>query len=651
MLEIAKNFNFLKCDKVASKCNLNPNSSYRIRTGIRETIKELCNQTGDSYIIVNNNFIALANEKLKYYLCDEDIKAIKEELKNKPDMLLFDYNVFNFFYNTIDIKELLQFINRKEKYLFFETEYQDILTELKKSDNKFTVINDKVYLTELYNAEQIISDKVISFINNKKGKNKKVDLEKQIEIYENRNSITLNQQQKDAILKILESKTGGFYILTGAAGTGKTTVVDAIVNINNNLKKHFFINIAAPTGKAVKVIKDSLSVYAEVNTIHRMLGYDGNEFAYVPDVPLAADFIIVDETSMLDLELASRLLSAIRDDCKVLFLGDEKQLPSIGPGKVLKDLIECVPQNVLKLTKICRQKNGSGIIENSDNILKEKMIKTAQTKDNYVLWEHTNNDFNKRLLQAIDYYKNKCGFTNDEIQILTPMRIGILGTYQLNKFLQQKFNPNGYSLIDIEEYTDIPNFTPNKFKVGDKVINVRNNYTSYKYDQPINTYNIDSYIIYCTNIKIREDKINKLTGKIKSIGVANGDSGYITDIFKTKIPIFDQRGRYRGDKDANCITVQFDDGYMCFIDSTDLRLGYAISIHKSQGSGWKGIISLIGPGHQRMACNELIYVANTRAREQNIFLGSYDIYKNSICIHLNDRNTTLVQRFKKNKNV
>jgi exodeoxyribonuclease V alpha subunit len=650
LLDIAKNFDFLKCDKIASKCNLNPNDSYRVRTGIRETLKDICNRTGNSFVVIDEFFIKLVNENLKYYLIPEDIKEIMSIYNQDKNNKLIDFNVFHFFYNTVFIPELEECIQNNEKYLFFETDYDNILNELTKSDKKFTVYQDKIYLTELYEAEELIANKIVALNKNKSDKNDKKELKQHIHMYESKNSITLNKKQNEAINQILEFKNGGVYILTGKAGTGKTTVVDAIVNINNSLNKHSLVALAAPTGKAVKVIKESLTTYAPVNTIHRMLGYNGEEFLYNEKAPLNESFIIVDETSMLDLEMASNLLRAIRDDSKVLFLGDPNQLPSIGPGKFLKDIIECLPDNIIELTEICRQKNGSGIIENSSNILNEDMIQTSQTKDNYVFWGNNVDFFTKRLFQSIDYLKNKCGLSNDEIEILTPMRIGPLGTYQLNKILQQKFNPQGYSLMDIEEYTDIKSFTPNKFKIGDKVINIKNNYQIYKYDRPINSVNIDSYIVYCTNIIMNENNVNRLDGKIKAIGVANGESGYITDIFSTEIPIFDSKGRFRGRKKADCITVEFDDGYICFVDSTDLRLGYAVSVHKSQGSGWKGVISIVGPGHQKMACNELIYVTNTRAREQNIYIGSEDIYKEGIHVHLNDRLTTLVKRFQqKNK--
>lgn len=650
LLDIARAFNFIKCDKIAAKCKLNPNDSYRIRTGIREVLKEICNKTGNSYAYVDESFINLVNESLKYYLTDTDIKEIMNIYNQDKSLNLIDFTVYDFFSNTVVISELKECIKNKEKYLFFETDYDNILNELTKSDYKFTVYQDKIYLTELYNAEDLIVDKIIALNKNKSNKVNKKELEKQIEIYENRNSITLNDKQRYAINQILEFKYGGIYILTGKAGTGKTTVVDALVNINNTLNKHSFVSLAAPTGKAVKVMKESLTTYAPVNTIHRMLGYNGKEFTYNETNLLNENFIIIDETSMLDLELAYNLMRAIRNDSKILFLGDPNQLPSIGPGRFLKDLIECIPDNVIELTEICRQKNGSGIIDNSLNILNETMVQSSQTKDNYILWTENVNMVNKRLFQSIEYLKNKCGFSDDEIEILTPMRIGPLGTYQLNKILQQKFNPLGYSLVDIEEYTDINNFTPNKFKIGDKVINVRNNYRIYKYDRQIDICNIDSYIAYCTDISIESNRVSQLTGKIKSVGVANGESGIITDIFTTKIPLFDSKGKFRGRKNADCITVRFDDGFVCFVDSSDLRLGYAVSIHKSQGSGWKGVISIIGPGHSKMACNELIYVANTRAREQNIYIGDKNIYKENIHIHLNDRQTTLIKKFQK-KNI
>lgn len=641
LMDLGLNFTFKKCDKIASREKYNPETKMRIRSGIREILKEMCQESGDSYKIIGNELKLRAIELLNYYLEKEDIDRILEEY-NKTNVNLIDYSVFDFFFNSIYIPELKQCIDNNEKYLFFEIEEKLIENELYLSDDKFLVRGNKIYLTELYKAEDNIVNFVKEVNKNKKNFNDMTEIEKSIESYEFKHCIKFNKEQKEAIERILEYNDGGFYILTGAAGTGKTTVVDAILNICKNK----YIALAAPTGKAAKVLSNTLSFTHKAQTLHKLLDYNPrtNNFNFDKNCKLPQDFIVIDETSMLDLELCSKVFDAIENSSKVLFLGDVNQLPSIGPGRVLRDLIKIIPENVITLKEVCRQQKDSGIAENAKRILDEDIIESSTTKDNYALWSTNYQLVYKRIEQSIDYLTKKCKYNVDEIEVLTPMKMGIYGTYKLNKMLQNKLNPNRNSFIEIEEYNEDLKATRNKFRINDKVINMRNNYSIFKTEKPINSFNIDSYLWGCFNEKQFRDKI----GGIKEIGVANGESGYIYDIFEAFIPLFDKRGHIVHTQLAKCVTVKFEEGYVCYIDTTDLRLGYAVTIHKSQGDSWKGVISLIQNGHQRMACNELIYVANTRARENNIYIGDKDIYLTGVQIHTSDRLSTIVEKYKKN---
>lgn len=644
LMEIGTDFTFKECDIIAAKLKINPEDKYRIRTAIREVIKEICNLSGNTYVTINANLVNESQSTLSYQLTDRDIECVMNESKLQNSKLI-DFEVYGFFYNTVDINELEKCVKAKKEYLFYEIDKKLIEDELLYSDEKITIVNNKIYLTEIFKAEKIIAEKIKNISRNKTGSNDINDIRNKIQIYENKNKISFTIEQIEAIEKILTPERGGFFILTGAAGTGKTTVIDAVLDINNYLPNPLTPIIGAPTGKAVKVLKDSIHSSVRVETIHRLLGFiDEKNFHHDETNPLWENFIIIDETSMLDTMLAANLLKAITDTSKVIFIGDPNQLPSIGPGRVLKDLLNCVDKSgILTLKRICRQANGSGIIDNSNNILEGNQISTSQDKNNFVIHGNSPELFKQRLIQGTEYLL-KNGIKQSEIAVLTPMKMGSLGTYSLNKILQEKFNPNGLMPIEIEEISS-KGCKPNKFKINDKVICTKNNYRIFKYRQPINRYNIEAYIRYCTGECIKTNQKLNLND-FREIGVVNGEDGIIRDIFETTIPLYDMKGRFRGREIKKCITVEFEDGFVCFYDTSDLRLGYAISIHKSQGSGWKGVITIMSQSHQKMACNELFYVANTRAREKNIFLIDKDLYYDNVLVFSNDRKTTLVETYK-----
>lgn len=627
-------FTFSKCDKIAAKIGYEPNSQYRIKQAIRSVIRQKCKETGDTYVILDDIIINQIVKSLNYYLDKKEIESILS--KNSLGSII-DYTAFNFS-NSIIVNELLKY--KDSEYLFFEIDKEEVLSQINISDEK-TVLNfNKLYIKEFYEDEKSIKETVEALNKNVSDKNDTKNLMKQIKLYETIKGITLNSGQISAILSILEYNNGGFHILNGAAGTGKSTVVEALIFIYKTLSKNK-IEVIAPTGMATNVLKENLEIVGDIypKTIHKLLrGNLGKSSKLNSYNKLVAGFYIVDETSMLDLELAASLLNGIdtSNETKILFLGDYRQLPSIGPGKVLRDLMKLVPNSISTLSEPCRQNKNSGILENSINILKEQEIVSSKNKDNYVLWADNNDKIFKFLKQSIDYFSKKCNYSTSDCQILTAKKNGLLGTYELNKLLQEIYNPYGDKPFIIEEFNENRNAVKNNFKIGDKIMNTKNNYSLCIYNQPITARNIDFYYGMCV--------LNK-KNEVKQINIANGDIGYIVDMFKTKIQKYDRKGHPIGLINADCIIVKFKDGYAAFDPASceDLRLAYAISIHKSQGSGYKGCITIIDKTHEHMVSNELLYVAMTRAKEQNIFIGSKDVYLNKVSTYSSDRKTTLIE--------
>ena len=450
---------------------------------------------------------------------------------------------------------------------------------------KIKIIEKKYYLKEFYDAETYIADK-ICFLNDIT--NPKVSkLEDKIKELENNNGIKYDKIQKSAISKAINNNVT---IITGGPGTGKTTIIKAIVFLFRELLKAREEDIAllAPTGRAAKKLMETTNLKAY--TIHKYLGWDkdGNKFSVTEHNPNKEKYIIVDEVSMLDTILFSSLLKGVKRDIKLVLVGDYYQLPSVGQGQVLKDLIDSDLIDIIKLNCLYRQNEESYIpilaSEIKDKDLNESFI-NKKDDYNFIICDNT------KVIPSIIYIIEnalKKGYTDKDIQVLAPMYKSINGIDALIKNLQNLFNPKSPEKNEVV-YSDVI------YRVGDKVLQLVN-------DTECNIY--------------------------------NGDLGYIVDIIDSKKSI-SKKTELIIDFDGNKVTITRDK----FIN---IRHGYAISIHKAQGSEFPIVIMPIVNNFNRMLYNKLIYTGVTRAKKTLMIVGDPNCFINGIKNDFVDyRKTTL----------
>ncbi len=375
-----------------------------------------------------------------------------------------------------------------------------------------------------------------------------------------------------------EAVNSGLLIITGGPGTGKTTTINAIIRYFEAEKMD--ILLAAPTGRAAKRMTEATG--CEAKTIHRLLemngspGEDGSvsqQFDRNEENPLDADVIIIDEMSMVDIQLMQSLLKAVNVGTRLILVGDVNQLPSVGPGNVLKDMIRSGCFNVVMLTRIFRQAAESDIVVNAHRINEGRPVDLAKRSRDFLFIRRENPD---AIINAMITLMTKKlpGYVHADpldIQILTPMRKGALGVERLNSIFQAYLNPPDKGKAEHETGGVI-------FREGDKVMQIRNN------------YQIEWEVRGRYGIAVD-------TG----MGVYNGDTGIIREI----------------DPFAETLTVEFDEGRMVEYDFSqleDLELAYAVTIHKSQGSEYPAVIIPVHSGPRMLMTRNLIYTAVTRAR-------------------------------------
>lgn len=425
-------------------------------------------------------------------------------------------------------------------------------------------------------------------------------------VLEAEQGIVLDKLQRKAVL---ESVRNGLMILSGGPGTGKTTTINAIIRFFE--REEMDILLAAPTGRAAKRMTETTGF--EARTIHRLLEINGAmeesrgaQFEKNEENPLEADVIIIDEMSMVDIHLFQALLSAVSVGTRLIMVGDMNQLPSVGPGQVLQDLIESGSIPVVMLQKIFRQAGESDIVVNAHKINKGEAIAFHnKSRDFFLLERNDPNVIYKHMIQLI---REKLPTYVDakpyDIQVLTPMRKGNLGVETLNGILQKYLNPPA---PDKEEYV----WGERLFRVGDKVMQVKNNYQMTweilsRYGIPID----------------------------KGMGVFNGDMGIIKEINET----------------AQLLTVEFDE-HKCieypFSQLDEIELSYAITIHKSQGSEYPAVILPLLSGPRMLFNRNLLYTGVTRARKCVTILGSSQVVQEMIANERqNKRYTSLCDRIK-----
>jgi exodeoxyribonuclease V alpha subunit len=438
---------------------------------------------------------------------------------------------------------------------------EDLFDKLKAGLNQEDIRenNKAVYLAKFYISEVGIADNLKTLFNFPK-KLRPFDKDKAIEWVQKELKITFAERQIQAVKESLEKKA---LIITGGPGTGKTTIINAIIKIYRRLGQK--VLLAAPTGRAAKRMSEATGY--EAKTLHRLLQYSPKEgrFKRDNDNPLEADLIVIDETSMVDTILMHHFLKAVPKEATLILVGDVDQLPSVGPGNVLKDIIDSCSVPTVRLDEIFRQSKESLIIVNAHRVNNGKMPVFNQSKDHsqdFYFFELE--DPEKVLEKVIQLCKDKIparfGYNPvNDIQILTPMHKGIIGASNLNTELQRQLNPSK------DEFTR----GGKVFKVGDKVMQIRNNY----------------------------DK-----------DVYNGDIGRITKIDREEQEVI-------VDYDGRPVSYEYP-------EFDEIILAYAISVHKSQGSEYPVIVMPVLTQHYVLLQRNLLYTGITRGKKMVVLVGT-----------------------------
>ena len=531
---------FITADKIAQSFGIAKCSEFRIEAGLTHLLSEAAIKSGHTY---------LPEEKL-IASCEKLIDITETEL----------------------IKKSVERLLYKNQLKFY----------LKSSENDEKI--RCIALRGIYNKEKSISIKLLEMQHNAKPLN--INLEKEIAQYEEQNNISLHPKQREAILSTMNE---GTTIITGGPGTGKTTIINCILTILKN--RELKVYLAAPTGRAAKRMSEACK--EEAKTIHRLLGMEymkGKLTFYHNEMePLAADVIIIDELSMVDVFLFDALLKAITLGTRLILVGDKDQLPSVSCGRILGDLIASELFPIVYLNEIYRQSLDSMIILNAHKINKGEMPLINNKSRDFFFDEKDNqlDAANSIVSMVKDRIPNFLNVTPDRIQVLAPMKKGEAGVNNLNLKLQQALNPYGKEI----HYKDVI------FRVGDKVMQTTNNY----------------------DLEWETEGAYKENGK----GVFNGDIGYIVSV------------------NNNNLIVKMDDNKIINYPRAELdnlMLSYAISVHKSQGSEFDVVIIALGDHNFVIGNRNLIYTAVTRAKLMVVIVGSQKNLKKMI-----DNNYTAIR--------
>ncbi|MGP4071426.1 SF1B family DNA helicase RecD2 [Piscibacillus sp. B03] len=497
----------------------------------------------------------------------------------------------------MDQDSLIRKTNRllyQRQHLLTEEDFEERAKHLEE-ESLIVVENQRIYLPHLYFSEEGIASQLKRIMDiNDEDSFDESELLKIIGELEETEGFAYGEEQYEAIKKAMSEKV---MLLTGGPGTGKTTVVKGIISCFEELyqpqkkvsQERRFI-LTAPTGRAAKRLSEATGLKAK--TIHSLLGWSGDDsFEYHQGNQLEGEVIIVDEFSMVDVWLANSLFKAIPSDMKVILVGDEDQLPSVGPGQVLSDLLMANAIPVSHLSEIYRQKENSYIIQlahhiKNDNV--ENMELNRSGDFNFIPSheEHTLNVIEQIVQRAL----NK-GYTMKDIQVLAPMYKTDVGINQLNKSLQTIFNPKDDQKREMQHFDTI-------FRTGDKVIQLVN--------QP-------------------EKK------------VFNGDIGEIIAIKKPS----------ESENKKDELIINFEGLQVSYTkqDFNQIMLAYAISIHKSQGSEFPIVVLPVVKAFKRMLVKKLLYTAITRSKTSLIICGDYNAFIDGLKRNFAyERNTTLVQR-------
>lgn len=527
---------FRTADEIAARIGIHTDSDYRIRSGL-------------FYI-------------LQQAVAEGHIYLPEELLLRRAKVLL-----------GIEIEDI-------EKYIMDLC--MERKTVMKEKDGKVIVYPAHYYYMEL-NTAKMLNDLDIDC------QMPEDMMEKRLRAVEEKEKIELDPLQHKAVI---ESIKHGLLILTGGPGTGKTTTINTMIQFFES--EGLSILLAAPTGRAAKRMTEATGY--EAQTIHRLLEVNGNPeeestggFLRNRENPLEADVIIIDEMSMVDLNLMHALLSAVVQGTRLILVGDVDQLPSVGPGSVLKDIISSERFHVVTLTKIFRQAGESDIIMNAHKINAGEPVELNKKSRDFFFVKCDEADtiiggiialIQRKLPQYVQAHPN-------EIQVMTPTRKGLLGVERINVILQKYLNPADEKKTERE-------INGRLFREGDKVMQIKNN------------YQLEWEI--CTRFGLTVDK---------GMGVFNGDMGVISEINEYK----------------ETVEVEYDEGRKVkygFDMVDELELAYAITVHKSQGSEYPAVILPLLPGPKLLYNRNLLYTAVTRAKKCLTIIGSDTTFQEMI---------------------
>lgn len=544
---------FKIADEIAVKIGINTDSDFRIKSGLLYQLTQAGND-GHTYL-PKDVLISRTKELLKLY--------------------------------QVDIEKHLMDLVVERKLVLKPGEEEN-------NPHVFTTLN---YHTEL-NTARMLTELNISF------QDKDTLVEKRIQRIEKSLGEELEEKQRYAVK---EAASNGLVVITGGPGTGKTTTINAILKYFE--EEELEVELAAPTGRAAKRMSEATG--GEAKTIHRLLGVSGaaddnskSQFEKNEDNPIEADVIIIDEMSMVDIYLMHSLLRAIVVGTRLILVGDINQLPSVGPGSVLKDIILSECFNVVRLNKIFRQASKSNIVMNAHRINEGRLLELEKKhKDFFIMKRYdveTSLDIIRRLI--VEILPPNLGVESYDIQVMTPMRKGPMGVEELNIYLQGILNPPHPSKQEKKQGNVI-------FRAGDKVMQIKNDYQM--------EWEIKNKYGICVD---------------KGTGVFNGDTGIIIEL-----------------NDAmETLKVQFDDKRVVeysFKQLEGLEHAYAITIHKSQGSEYPAVIMPLLGGPRMLMTRNLLYTGVTRAKQCVTIVGREDVVQQMILNkNENKRNTDLKLR-------
>lgn len=459
----------------------------------------------------------------------------------------------------------------EDEYRLDPNEIDRAIAELKKQERIVIEINDSgeecVYLRNF----NFIENRIVALLKRHIEATKpliftKAQIQSFLDWYEKSKGIKLADQQKAAVYMAL---TNGFSIMTGGPGTGKTQTINAIIQCVKYYKPDAVIHLFAPTGKASKRMSELTGM--EAMTIHRGIGLGYDEEERTIHI-VEGDLLVVDETSMMDAYVCYKLLSSVTENTRILFVGDYEQLPSVGPGLILRDFIQSGKIPTTKLTEIFRQKKSkeSQIVLNAHKVLQGNIygITFDEDKGDFYFIERKNRlDVQRTIITCVERLIKNSGYTLDDIQILSPMKKGDLGVWALNRLMQETFNPRRKGIREIKVDETMV------FREGDKVIHTVNN---------------------------------------KDLDVYNGEIGKIISIFE------DDEGEVQ-------VEVEYDEGKRVIYNELtleEIELAYVSTVHKSQGSEYPVIIMPIHSSQEKMLSKTLIFTGWTRAKEKVIMIGT-----------------------------